>query len=158
MKFLALTFFVACSFSASAQSNYFLKPGALLKRIENGKDTVFVINFWATWCGPCVKELPNFEQLTKTYAGEKIKVLLVSVDFRSQIEKRVIPFIKKQKYNTEFFVMDEKDQQAYIEKIDDSWSGAIPATLFIKEKKRKFLEKEFSYNELLTEYLNIKGS
>ena len=158
MKSFFTVLLLASGISVGAQSHYFLKPDQLLSRIQNGRDTVFVINFWATWCGPCVKELPNFEKLTKNFPGDKLKVLLVSVDFRSQVKNRVLPFIRKQRYLTEFFIMDEKDQQTYIEKIDDSWSGAIPATLFIKENKRNFLEKEFSYKELINEYLKFKGS
>lgn len=152
---LILLFIFLFNSQSKAQENILLKTDQLLQRIRNGKDTVFVINFWATWCGPCVKELPNFEKLNNEFKNDKLKVLLVSVDFRSQLAK-VNAFIKKKKFRTEMYMMAEKDQQSYIEKIDDSWSGAIPATLIISGEKRKFLEQEFTYTELMNEYLKYK--
>ena len=139
-----------------AQGKYMVKSDQLLNRIQNGGDTVYIINFWATWCGPCVKELPNFEKLQESYKTEKLKVILVSVDFRSQLDKRLIPFLEKRKFKTEVYFLDEKDQQAYIEKVDKSWSGAIPASLFVKATNRKFFEKEFNYTILSNEYLKFR--
>jgi len=127
-----------------------------MERIQSKNDTIYVVNFWATWCGPCVKELPNFEKLQEKFKKEKLKVLLVSVDFRSLLDSKVNPFVQKRKMKTEVVLLDEKDQQKYIDQTDPSWSGAIPATIFIKNNKRKFFEKEFSYDELLSEYLSIK--
>ena len=124
-------------------------------RIENGKDTTYVINFWATWCAPCIKELPAFEKLNEEYKSEKLKVLLVSVDDISDLKSSVTPFVNKQKMNSEVILLNETDQQQYIDRIDSSWSGSIPATLFIKNGKRKFFEKEFTFIEISEEYQTI---
>ena len=67
-----------------------LKP--LLEKKDN---KIYVVNFWATWCGPCVKELPYFEKINKEYADKNVEVLLVSLDFPKQMEKKLIPFIEK---------------------------------------------------------------
>jgi len=124
-------------------------------RIENGKDTTYIINFWATWCAPCIKELPAFEKLNEEYKSEQLKVLLVSVDDISDLKSSVTPFVNKQKMNSEASILNETDQQQYIDRIDSSWSGSIPATLFIKNGKRKFFEKEFTFIELSGEYQTI---
>jgi hypothetical protein len=74
------------------------------------------------------------------------------VDFKSQLKSSVIPFVNKKKLKNEVFFLDESDQQEYINRIDSTWSGAIPASLFTRKNKRKFIEKQLSYPELLHEY------
>ena len=128
----------------------------LNERIKQGKDTTYVVNFWATWCAPCIKEIPHFERLQQEKNAEKLKVLLVSVDFKDRLHKAVKPFVKRRGLKTEVFLLDETDQQKYIDRIDKSWSGAIPATLFVKGGKRKFVENEFTYSTLLEVYQQIK--
>jgi hypothetical protein len=85
-----------------------------------------------------------------------VKVLLVSLDFKSKLQKEVIPFVQKNKINAEVFLLNEPDQQQYIERIDQKWSGAIPATLFVNKKTRRFYEKEFTETELKNTLLNLK--
>ena len=132
-----------------------MKLDQLERRIHAGKDTTYIINFWATWCAPCIEELSNFEKLNNEYKKEKLKILLVSVDFKSQLTSAVIPFVHKKKLKNEVVFLDETDQQEYIDRIDSTWSGAIPASLFIRDNKRKFIEKQLSYPELLHEYQTL---
>ena len=129
----------------------------LQKRISNS-DTVYVINFWATWCAPCVAEPPYFERLQQTYKNQPLKVLMVSMDFQSQLKTGVIPFIKKHKYTSEAFLAIRKNDQEWIDQIDKNWSGALPGTLVVNKKKniRKFYEKEFTYVELNKLYQTTK--
>lgn len=154
--YLLLIIFLFIASSAFSQNIELLTVDRLNERIKQGKDTIYVINFWATWCAPCIKELPHFEKLQQEKSREKLKVLLVSVDFKGRLEKSVVPFVKKRKLKNEVFLLDEKDQQVYIDRIDKTWSGAIPATLFVKGRKRKFFEKEFTYPFLLNEYQKFK--
>lgn len=117
--------------------------------INRRSDKLQVINFWATWCAPCIKELPYFEEVNKS-ASDKIDVTLVSLDFADEFEKRVLPFIKKRNLQSRVLLLDEIDYNSWIDKVDPSWSGAIPATLIINPSngKRKFLEKELNEGEL----------
>lgn len=152
-------FFVICllliTYSVNAQVKL-LTLDDLDKRIAQGQDTTYVINFWATWCSPCVAELPNFEKLRMATLKRPVKVLLISLDFKSKLQKEVIPFVQKNNINAEVFLLNEPDQQQYIERIDKKWSGAIPATLFVNKKVKRFYEKEFTESELENTLLHLK--
>ncbi|OCX53510.1 redoxin [Mucilaginibacter sp. PPCGB 2223] len=120
----------------------------LEKRISN-KDTVYIVNFWATWCAPCVAELPNFEKLQQTYKGQPVKVLLLSMDFKSKLNE-VKTFASKRKLISEVYLADKPSEQVFIDQVDKNWSGALPGTMIVNAQKgiRKFYEKEFTYDEL----------
>ena len=135
---------------------YAQKPSAykiedLTKRIFNHNDTTYVVNFWATWCKPCVAELPEFEKLHQDYKNKKIKVLLVSMDFKEEIDKKLKNFLDKNKYTCEVVLLDEINGNDFINKISESWSGAIPATLITKNNKSRFdfFEKKVTYDFLI---------
>ena len=120
-------------------------------------DTTYVINFWATWCAPCVKELPYFEELNAQNKDKPVKVVLVSLDFKSRVETGVIPLVKKKNIQSEVVVLADGKASEWIDQVDSSWSGAIPATVIIKNNKRYFYEKSYeSFEELNKEISNIK--
>ena len=149
--------FICCCLITKGQQVHLLKMSQLNDRFNKGLDTTYIINFWATWCAPCIKELPYFEKLSQHFKKEKLKVLLVTVDFKSELSTSVIPFLRKNKFKSQVFMMDEYSEQEYIDKVDKNWSGALPATLFVKNSTRKFFEKEFTYQELLTEFQNMRS-
>jgi thiol-disulfide isomerase/thioredoxin len=103
-------------------------------------DTTYAINFWSTWCKPCVKELPHFESFAKSMEGKKFKLLLVSLDFPSVYEKSLIQYLKTKGIESECVVLDDSDANAWIPKVDSSWTGAIPATVIYKRGDRVFHE------------------
>ncbi len=121
------------------------------KYFQKKTDSIYIINFWATWCKPCIKELPAFEKIASDYSDKKIKVLLVSLDFPDKIEGQVIPFIKKNKIQSEVVLLDDADANSWIPKVSPEWSGAIPATVIYKKDNRKFYEQSFTFEELETE-------
>lgn len=123
-----------------------------LEPLLHKKDNkTYVINFWATWCKPCVEELPAFEKLYEEIDSEKVEVLLVSLDFPNQIESELIPFIKNRKLAPEVVVLDDPNQNKWINGVDKSWTGAIPATLIYNKSKRAFFEQSFDYATLTNE-------
>lgn len=122
--------------------------------ILNAKsDTTYIVNFWATWCRPCVQELPHFEELSKNYASQKVRILLVSMDFVKDMEDRVIPFVERMKLSNTVWLLNEPDANSWIERVDPTWSGALPATLIINaaRSKRVFFEKSLDYETLARE-------
>ena len=119
--------------------------------LEKNDGKTYVVNFWATWCGPCVKELPAFEKLNKEYANKNVEVLLVSLDFPKQVDKRLIPFINRKKINSKVVLLDDVNEDIWIKAIDSTWSGALPATLIYNTKQRKFFEASFDYDKLESE-------
>ncbi|GAB2544601.1 TlpA family protein disulfide reductase [Rufibacter soli] len=122
----------------------------LQKYLSSKSDTTYVLNFWATWCQPCVEELPHFEALQQQYKNKPLKVVLVSMDFAKDLEKKVIPFVNRRQLKSTVFVLDEPDQNAWIDLVDPSWSGAIPATLILNNARhqRFFIEKPLTLPQL----------
>lgn len=119
--------------------------------LTKDNDSTYVINFWATWCKPCIKELPAFERLQAEYSEKKVKVILVSLDFPEKLETQVIPFIEKNEIKSQVFLLDDADANSWIPKISRDWSGAIPATLIYNGTSRHFYERSFTFEELESE-------
>lgn len=130
-----------------------LKP--LLERNDHKN---YVVNFWATWCAPCVKELPYFEELEAEFKDRNIEVLLVSLDFPNKKDTKLLPFLKQRNIKSKVVLLDDANENVWIQAIDESWSGAIPATLIYNSTNRRFFEQSFTretlYKELQT-FLNL---
>jgi thiol-disulfide isomerase/thioredoxin len=143
---IALVLLLAGSHWATSQA--FIKLPELQKSInEPGK--IKVINFWATWCAPCVKELPFFEKLNSE--NKKVQVLLVSMDYDLDPNpEKVKKFIVRKKIESEVVILEEENPSDWIDKIDKEWSGALPSTLIVNpvNKKRKFIQGELKEGEL----------
>jgi len=155
MRLIFTLFFVLTSMGCSklsAQIAVYEKFDAFEKAILKEDDNTYVINFWATWCAPCIKELPYFEQLHTE--NPKVKVILVSLDSKKDLEKKLIPFIDRKQLTAEVILLSDKDYNAWLDKIDTSWTGAIPATLIISGKRKLFAEREFDNFTELNNYVN----
>ena len=112
-------------------------------------DRTYVINFWATWCKPCIEELPYFEDLQAE--NKDIKVILISLDFPDKLESQLKPFIVEKKLKSQVVLLDDPYENEWIPKIDSTWSGAIPATLIFNKSKRIFYERSFTKISLMEE-------
>ena len=120
----------------------------LEKFLNQNDEKVHVVNFWATWCAPCVKELPHFEALQENYKSDNVEVLLVSLDFPKQYEKKLKPFIVKHNLKSKVLVLDDVDMNTWIPKVNENWDGAIPVTIIYNKDKRQFYNQTFTYDEL----------
>ncbi len=151
--FFALLFLSVFSNEIEAQNvRIFEDYKTLEKEILSDKNTIYVVNFWATWCAPCVKELPHFEKLNAE--NKKVKVVLVSLDFKKQYESTLLPFLKRKKIQSEVVLLTDKDYNTWLSMVDKEWSGSIPATLIIKNDKKVFAERSFSSDAELNEFVN----
>ena len=153
-RFLFL-FFVTFSFynSVNAQDLITFKTfDELNTYIKENNSKPLVVNFWATWCAPCVKELPYFEKLNQE--NPNVKVILVSLDFEKQVESKLIPFLKKKKIASTSIYLADKDYNSWLPKIDKNWSGSIPATVIFNQDKKIFVEQDFSNYEELNTFVN----
>jgi thiol-disulfide isomerase/thioredoxin len=132
------------------QSPRIVKLADLEKVMAEKSDKVHVINFWATWCGPCVKELPLFEKINAE-ARPDVKVTLVSMDLDlDENPEKVYNFVSRKNLKSEVLLLNESDANSWIDRIEKKWSGALPATLILDHKtgKRIFINRGLREGEL----------
>jgi len=158
LKFLLPLALFLISLLSFAQKPKTIKWAEMEKMLNDPSDSLTVINFWATWCKPCIKEIPHFETARKTKAGKPIRFWYVSLDFIDQKKARLDPFVKARMNGAKVFLLDETNYDKWISKIDPSWSGGIPVTLFVNNSKKihKFYNSELSeaqLNEIISTHL-----
>lgn len=109
--------------------------------LHTDSEQIHIINFWAMWCAPCIKELPLLEEYQKNHP--EVKITLVSLDFPEDIETKLKPFLNKEGITLKVVLLDAPDANSWINKVDPNWSGAIPFTIIFNAKKRSFHERMF---------------
>ena len=127
----------------------------LYGKIDLSVDKTYVINFWATWCAPCVKELPYFEEVNKQSEDNNTEVILVSLDFPSQIESKLKPYLKKNKIKSRVILLDDSKINTWVPKVSERWDGGIPATLIVNTSNYNFYPKPFEKEELFAEIKKV---
>jgi len=153
MKKLLSIFIFFVSFTAlNAQQTEvsIMKYEDLEKHIQKDNDKLVVVNFWATTCAPCVKELPHFMEINNKYKGQPdFKMILVSLD-RLVDRERVLKFIKNKNLTAEVILLDDiKRMNTWIPRFEKNWDGNIPVTIFYKNgEKVYFNDGEMSKEDL----------
>jgi thiol-disulfide isomerase/thioredoxin len=149
------------SVAALGQEIKKIKATDLEKIIAESKGPV-IINMWATWCKPCIEEIPYFlEEVKKHNAApgstDSVQLILISLDFKEAFPKDIASFVKKRKYTVPVLWLDETNADYFCPKLDAKWTGAIPATLFINNKTgyRNFVEEQISHETLKLEIMAI---
>jgi thiol-disulfide isomerase/thioredoxin len=142
----------------SGQKVESIKAIDLEKTILESK-TPLIVNFWATWCVPCIEEIPYFLEEVKEHQKDSLRIILVSLDFKEAFPKNISSFAKKRKFNAPIFWLDETNADYFCPKVDPKWSGAIPATLFINNSLgyRNFYEEQMSHEDLKKEIKAMLG-
>jgi thiol-disulfide isomerase/thioredoxin len=154
IKYLAPLLFLCGSNVLVAQQPKEVKATDLAKIIAEAK-TPLIINMWATWCQPCVQELPYFQSEAAANATDSVQLLLVSLDFKEAFPNEISAFAAKRKIIAPILWLNETKADYFCPKIDSKWSGAIPATLFINNKTgyRNFVEEQLSHEKLKDEIM-----
>lgn len=119
----------------------------LSSKFYNGSDTTYLVNFWATSCPPCIKEMPLLMKVATDSQKNKVKVLLVSLDLAKDLENRVIPFVNNHQITPEVVLLGDQNYSNWTEKIDSTWYGALPATLIVKGHVKDFSFGAFQNSE-----------
>lgn len=156
-KLFVIVAFTVISWNALSQGTNIpvVNYSGLEPLLHKQNDTVYVVNFWATWCKPCVEELPHFIETANDYRHEKVKFVFVSLDFTRQLDTKLVPFVTDRMQGQKVILLNDPAANTWINKIDPNWTGAIPATLIYKGNSRSFVEGTLSKNELIN-YIKLK--
>jgi len=148
MRHLVIILLLAAAFPAVAQEVKVVKFDQMEEVMKTESSKLKVYNFWATWCKPCIIEMPYFEEMANDNK-DKVQMYFVSLDYADQVDSKVKPFLAKKEIKSQVYLIDDLDYNSWIDKVDPRWTGAIPATVFVKPDGEKiFYEKEFKKEEL----------
>ncbi|MFQ3214500.1 MAG: thiol-disulfide isomerase/thioredoxin [Marivirga sp.] len=159
LKIVVIALFSVLSLSLMAQTGKvkIIKVAELLILTSEQNQNPRIINFWATWCKPCIKEMPLFIEAAKQFP--EIDFIFISLDFADQVEKTALFAANKGMDAHSLYLIDDLDYDSWIDQVSPEWTGAIPATLFINASGKVLYEQEFEQGELralLNSKLKIK--
>ncbi len=146
MKFFLASIIISlCIFNLHAQEMKKIKITDLESYIQKS-DHPLIINFWATYCTPCNKEIPYFEKIVNEKKDQHVELLLVSLDLPSYFPSKISLFVKEKNYSSTVWWLNENNADYFCPRVDKSWSGGIPSTLFVNNKTRyrKFFERQLT--------------
>jgi thiol-disulfide isomerase/thioredoxin len=132
---------------------------AELQEYIQKSDHPLLVSFWATWCAPCVEEIPWLQEAVQKYRDEKVELILVSLDFATSYPKKVTDFVKQKNFKATFFWLNETNADDFCPKIDPRWEGSIPATLLINHKTgyRRFFDRQLTDRQAEPEVKKLVG-
>jgi thiol-disulfide isomerase/thioredoxin len=143
-RFPSLITFIICLFAVSliAQDQaptperykVFDTYDDLQAHISKYANQTVVINFWATYCAPCVKEVPFFDQLQEKYRANNVKVIMVNLDFKSQLKQRLDKYLNDHPIpNLEIVVLADQDADSWVPRVTSDWDGSLPFTMVLSK-------------------------
>ena len=107
-----------------------LDEAALSKLVKNDTENLLLVNVWATWCGPCVKELPELVTINRMYRNRKFKLVTISMDEPDEGEAVLKELTRSHVSATNYHLaIDDRDRFANL--LDRKWEGPLPYTLLI---------------------------
>jgi len=159
MKYLFITVcFLTIALLGEGQTVKKVKITEVEEYIKNS-DHPIVLNCWATWCAPCVEEIPYFMETVKKYSDQKVELVLMSLDFAKSYPAKILDLIKKKHFEATFFWLNETNADYFCPKVDPKWDGTLPSTLFINNKTgyRKFFGRPMTDRQIDLEVGRLTG-
>lgn len=150
MKILNYTTTILC-FCLSVSYGQHLESISWLsfkKHIDKNPDSVYVVNFWATWCKPCVQEMPDLWEETEKFKNKKVRLVPISLNFPEEAQTKVVPFIEKNFPEKKFYILNQILQSEDISGISSEWGGGIPFTMILYKGKKHTYERKLRKREL----------
>ena len=147
MKYtIVILLFCLLSLMSQSQTIPKWKINDVVNYYTKNNDTTYVVNFWSTYCQPCIEEMPYLQSISKKYATNRVKLVFVSLDAKSFYPKKLQAFLKKKKITTSVIWLNETNADIFCPAVDEKWSGAIPATIIVHNKKgyKQFYEQQFT--------------
>ncbi|MFY0650852.1 MAG: redoxin domain-containing protein [Cyclobacteriaceae bacterium] len=99
--------------------------------LANDGENLRLVNFWATWCGPCITEYPEFVEIHRMYNQRGFEFVSVSAD-NLKVKDRVLKFLKKETSAVANYIYNEEDKYVMIEAVDPDWDGALPYSVLVE--------------------------
>ncbi len=147
--FISLVGILAQGTQGAAQELKSISFQELEKEIQAHDSGVLIVNYWATWCRPCVEELPDFDKIHREYVGKGAEVWLINLDFNSAVKAKVIPFLQRFNLDSKLFHLTDKDPNEWINRVEPDWGGSIPFTIIYASAKKIFhREGPMNFEEL----------
>lgn len=147
-KIIIFIFFFYTS-TAFTQDLLYIKDISDLNKIrKDNTGKVLLFNFWATWCEPCKEEFPDLIKLNNEYGEKNLKLILVSLDFKEDIESKLLPFLKSNNVDFVTYYLSSSNPDSIMNYFDKKWDGGIPATfIFDREGNyQKFILGKSNYD------------
>lgn len=132
-----------CTANAQLPTIQRVKIGDIVRIIDSSKQPL-IVSFWASWCSPCIHEIPWFEKNVAEYKDKGVKMLLVSIDFPWDYPKNLQKFIMQNNYQSQVVWLEDMKAAEYCPKIDSTWHGTIPVSLFVNNNThfRQFFNRQ----------------
>ena len=99
--------------------------------LQNKSKKLRLINIWATWCGPCVTEFPEFITINRMYRGRDFEFVSISADDPAKKDK-ALEFLKSKQASSKNYIFSIEDKYKLIEAVDPNWQGALPYTILVE--------------------------
>jgi thiol-disulfide isomerase/thioredoxin len=149
MKIFLLIMLLFFSVVSHAQDVKAVKVTELSKTIKEST-TPLIVNFWATFCVPCIQEMPYFQEMARQYKSQNVSLLFVSLDLKEAYPTKVNAMAKKLQLTFPVVWLNETNADYFCPKIDTTWSGGMPSSLFVNNSTgyHKFFEDQLSKEKL----------